>query len=393
MPQPMSSPRANGLLLCAPAPVSRSAGGWLLDIKFIEGMQLHAAQWDGPLTCVLWENDLPNPYGRDIQAETLDFRLIVLPKGAPLPDIDGIGMGFLAADMVQFPTLAAELHRKGIPFVASLEYTLQTRMEILRLDRGLSPLRRLRRMIWQLGYERRLRRGLQLAAGVQFNGWPAMAAYQHLTPSPYLYLDNRMSADLMATPAEEAARCARLLQGAPLRLIHSGRLEPMKGAQDLLPVMRALQRENIPATLDIYGSGSLVPELRAGLAEFGGQVRLHDPVDFRSELVPVNRQSADIFLSCHRQSDPSCSYIEAMGCGLSVAGYDNHMWQALQADSASGVLAPMGQPEALAAQLAAWHRDRHALVASGTAAAAYARQHDFEREFTGRMQHLAACVR
>lgn len=355
-------------------------------------MQLHAAQWDGPLTCVLWENDLPNPFGREIGAESLDFQLIVLPKGAPLPEIAGIGMGYLAADMVQFPQIAADLKARGIPFVASLEYTLQTRMEIIRLDASLSLLRRLRRMVWQAGYERRLRRGLRQAAGVQFNGWPAKAAYQHLTPRPHLYLDNRMSADLMVTPAEEASRSTYLREAAPLRLIHSGRLEPMKGAQDLLPVMRALARENVPATLDIYGGGSLAGELRAGLAEFNGQVRLHDPVDFRTVLVPANRSEADIFLSCHRQSDPSCSYIEAMGCGLSVAGYDNQMWQALQAASNSGAIAPLGQPEALAARIAAWHRDRAALDLSCKTAADYAREHDFEREFTGRMQHLAACA-
>ena len=43
---------------------------------------------------------------------------------------------------------------------------------------------------------------------------------------------------------------------------------------------------------------------------------------FESELVPWMRQEADIFLSCHRQDDPSCAYLEAMGCGLPVLGYE-----------------------------------------------------------------------
>ena len=42
-------------------------------------------------------------------------------------------------------------------------------------------------------------------------------------------------------------------------------------------------------------------------------------VDFETELVPFTRQNADIFLGCHRQSDPSCTYLEAMGCGVAVA--------------------------------------------------------------------------
>lgn len=380
------------LLICAPAPVQQVGENWLLDVKFVEGMKRHQNDWQGPVHCVLWETQSSIPFGKPYTLAELGFGLSVLPAGSLPSDLPAAAVAFLSADMVEFSHLTRYFAARQIPIVASLEYTLETRMQILRLEPSLSLLRRLRRMLWQLNHERKLRRNLAKAAGVQFNGWPSYAAYAHLTPRPHLYLDNRMERDMMATPSDMQNRAASLRSGAPLRLIHSGRLEPMKGAQDLLLVMRALAKRKVDATLDIYGTGSLAQTIRASLTDFDGKVRLHDPVDFRTQLVPINRSTADVFLSCHRQSDPSCSYIEAMGCGLAVAGYDNQMWSALHKASAGGLLAPLGQPDALAAALTQWHQSREPLIRASQAALDYAKSHCFEAEFDGRIQHLRQCA-
>lgn len=380
------------LLICAPAPVHRAGENWRLDVKFVEGMRRHQRDWGGPVHCLLWETQESIPFGQKYAAKDLGFGLTVLPAGQSPTFLPDAAVAFLSADMVEFGNLTELFSARQIPVVASLEYTLDTRMQILRLDPQISGLRKMRRMLWQLNHERKLRRGLTKAAGVQFNGWPSYAAYKHLTARPHLYLDNRMEQSMTATQANMETRAARLRSGAPLRLIHSGRLEPMKGAQDLLPVMRSLAQNKIEATLDIYGTGSAAPSIRASLAEFGGKVRLHDPVDFRTELVPIKRTAADIFLSCHRQSDPSCSYIEAMGCGLAVAGYDNQMWAALHKSSGGGLIAPLGRPEALAVAIAQWHRDREQLISAMEAAWEYAKAHSFEVEFAGRIQHLRQCA-
>ena len=166
----------------------------------------------------------------------------------------------------------------------------------------------------------------------------------------------------------------------------------MKGAQDLLPVMTALRALGVRATLDIYGAGSFEGSLREGLAQFGGDVRLHGSVDFETALVPISRTEADVFLSCHRQSDPSCTYLEAMGCGLAMAGYGNRMWARLAGEAGQPAPAPMGQPRALAARIAAWDRDRASLIAAAEGGWRFAMAHDFDREFAGRMAHLAACT-
>lgn len=382
------------LVICAPAPVIGTEGGVRLDIKFVEGMRLHARDWQGPVRCVLWRGAPAIPFGDTFRPETLGFELVVLDDGAPLPEsaLTGAAVAMISADQTGLEPAMAAANAQGVPVVVGIEYTLETRLQINRLDREIGALRKLRRAQWLKGHEKRVRKALSAATGVQFNGYPALAAYGALTAKPLLYLDNRMDATMMATPDDMAARAERLRSGAPLRLIHSGRLEPMKGAQDLLPVMRALQGLGIDATLDIYGAGSLVAEIEAGLGAFGGRVRLHGPVEFATELVPISRTQADVFLSCHRQSDPSCTYIEAMGCGLALAGYDNAMWSALSAKSGAGQVAPLGDATALAHKIADWSSDREALISAAETGLAFARAHDFHAEFARRMDHLRACA-
>ncbi|WP_323040299.1 glycosyltransferase [Gemmobacter sp.] len=379
-----------GLLILATAPVLEHAGMLRLDVKFVEGMRAHCAHWPGPVRCILRRGADGIPFGASYQPADLGFELRILDPGQPVgpEDMAGIATIFAAADDADTLALVPLARDHGASLVYSLEYTLDTRLRIVWLDQGRSLPRKLWSMLWNLRQEYRRRRALRSADGVQANGYPALDAYAGLNRNTMMYIDGRMTPALMATPDEMAARTARLMSGAPLRLIHSGRLEPMKGAQDLLPVMAELRRIGVAATLDIYGAGRLRDSIAGGLADFDGQVRLHDPVDFESALVPASRTGADIFLSCHRQSDPSCTYIEAMGCGLAVAGYDNRMWARLAADSGAGLVAPMGNATALAARIAAWDKDRKALASACRIGLQFAADHDFPGEFKARMDHL-----
>lgn len=390
----MSATR-NSLLMITTAPVIENAGMLRLDVKFLEGMRAHVADWPGPLRCVLRRGAASVPFGVEIRPADLGFELILLDPAEALGAgaFEGVGLVLAAADDAEALSLVPLARAAAAKLVYSLEYTLETRLRIAALDRDRGPARKAWSMLWNLWQERRRRAALRGADALQANGYPVFDAYRRIQPNRHLYIDGRMRAEMLATPAEMAARAARLRAGAPLRLIHSGRLETMKGAQDLLPVMAGLGRLGVPATLDIYGAGALEAELRAGLAPFEGRVRLHRPVDFETELVPISRTNADVFLSCHRQSDPSCSYIEAMGCGLAVAGYDNRMWARLSVESRSGAVAPLGRPEALAMRIAHWHRDREALIQSAEAGLDFARAHDFPTEFKARMDHLASVLR
>ncbi|MBL9054710.1 MAG: glycosyltransferase [Rhodobacteraceae bacterium] len=389
----MTRPR---LLMIAPAPAAQLPDGRLrLDDKFVEGMRLHAALWDGPVECLLWQGGAI-PFGSDHAPGDLGFGLRLLPPGAAITAADLAGAAVIAAsaDMHQTLGLAPLARAAGARLCYVVEYTLQTRLAILRLDPGLSAPRRLRSALWHLMQERRRRAAFRAADALQVNGYPAEAAYAGLNRNCLLYLDGRMKTAMLAPPAAMAARAAHLTGGGPLRLVHSGRLEPLKGAQDLVPVVRALQARGVDFTLDIFGAGSLAPAIAQGIAEAGlsARVRLHDPLPFESGLVPWVTAHADLFLSCHRQADPSCSYLESMGCGVPVLGYDNAMWRRLAQVSGAGWVRPMARPAALAEAVADLAKDRANLIAAATRARAFAAAHDFETEFARRMAHLAGLI-
>lgn len=183
-----------------------------------------------------------------------------------------------------------------------------------------------------------------------------------------------------------------LLGGAPLRLLHSGRLEHMKGSHDLIPIARQLVLKGVDFTLDVFGTGSLESEIQKDIAQHGLQdrVRLRGAVDFETELVPFAKKNSHIYLSCHRQSDPSCSYIENMGCGLAVIGYSNRMWAALCSASKAGWVAPLGNTDALADAITEAAQDRELTAAVCQTAREFAEHHSFENEFQNRVNHMSA---
>ncbi|GAB1480178.1 hypothetical protein MASR2M74_27530 [Paracoccaceae bacterium] len=389
----MTRPR---LLMIAPAPAQPLPENRLrLDEKFVEGMRLHAALWDGPVDCLLWQGGAI-PFGVELAAEELGFGMRLLPPGAGVgaADIAGAAVIAASADMHQTLGLAPLARAAGAKLCYVVEYTLATRLAILRLEPGLSRTRRLRSAFWHLLQERRRRAAFRAADALQVNGYPAEAAYARLNRDCLLYLDGRLRAEMLAPPAAMAARAAHLAGGGPFRLVHSGRLEPLKGAQDLMPVVRTLQAQGVDYTLDIFGAGSLAPTIAREIAGegLGGRVRLHDPLPFETGLVPWVTAHADLFLSCHRQADPSCTYLESMGCGVPVLGYDNAMWRRLAEVSGAGWVRPMAQPDALAEAIAGLARDRQKVITAATRARAFAAAHDFESEFGRRMTHLAGLL-
>lgn len=384
-----------GLVIYASAPVLDEGDTLRLDGKFVAGMAEHCALWPGPVRCLLRTGATDIPFGAASHAPAdLPFEPVLLAPDEPLgpQHVAGAAAVFATADMAEALHLPGLARAAGAKLVYTLEYTIGTRLQIVRLDRSRSLPRRLWSAGWNLRQELRRRRAIRAADGLQANGYAAYEDYAGLNPRSMLYLDGRMTPDLLATEAEMAARRARLVAGAPLRLIHSGRLEPLKGAQDLVPVMAALRAAGASATLDVYGVGSLGESIaaEARAAGLGEALRLHGAVDFETELVPLTRAGADVFLSCHRQSDPSCTYVEAMGCGVTVAGYDNRMWAPMAAGAGAGAVAPLGDAAALAARIVALDRDRAGLAAACERSLAFARDHDFPTEFRRRMDHLKA---
>ena len=360
-----------------------------LDRKAVEGLQAYARLWPGPVRCAM----------RAGQRHDIAFGSLYRPQDLPV-EIRVIGQDALAEpglfDDAAVIMAAGDIHvdfalagAVSAPLVYIIEYTLATRLRINRLYNGLS-VQMAKSGVWTIGMERRRRRAFARSQGLQCNGTPAFNAYRRLTPAPLLYLDTRTS-DAKQIGAEALAEKHRQMRaGGPLRIAFSGRLERMKGADHLLPVADALVRAGLDFTLDVYGDG----DLRAGMAAriaatgLGSRVTLHGPVPFEEALIPAMIARTDLFLCCHRQSDPSCTYMETLSCGVPIVGYNNAAFRGITRLGEIGLRVPMDSVDGAAAAIISLSNDRARLVALSTNAAALGREHSFEREFERRIDHL-----
>ncbi len=113
------------------------------------------------------------------------------------------------------------------------------------------------------------------------------------------------------------ARTARA--AGPLRVMVAGRLEPQKGV-DLLPaiVARAASLGHPPAELNIYGSGSLQPDLEGWAAQGvpGWTINLLAPTPHLRELMAQH----DLLLMPSRFEGLALVAAEALMAGLPVIG-------------------------------------------------------------------------
>jgi len=386
------------MLMLAPAPVVEKDQGYVLDAKFLEGMKLQGSLWPGDYDCLMRKGATDIPFGaRLYDPRTSGFKLHLLEEDeAVRPEhLRGYDIIFCSADDEQnfgIPDLARSV---GAKVATTLEYNLDTRLRIAFLDRDRSLPRRLYSAARLVVQEIRRRKFLSKMDGMQANGYPAYEICRKFDPNTLLFLDNRMTADLLVTPEEMGQRRQRLLGRAPLQLVYTGRLEKMKGAQDLVPLASELRALQVPFLLRIFGTGSLAGQIaddinRLGLSE---SVQLLDPLDFSTELVPYLRSNCDIFVCCHRQSDPSCTYIENMGCGLSVIGYGNDMWADLQKESQAGWVSSAGQIKEMAAAIAGIEPCRDEIYRKCEQGAEFSRQNSFEALSRARMEHLEKLVR
>ncbi len=184
------------------------------------------------------------------------------------------------------------------------------------------------------------------------------------------------------------------MSGGPLRLLYSGRLAPMKGADHLVRVASKLRSLHVPFELTICGDGPLEPQIRADITRLRLEdcVKLTGVIDFETELTPLTKHQADLFVCCHRQGDPSCTYVDVMSCGVAFVGYDNEALQGIVRHSAAGWMVPMDRTDRLAEKIAELSANCAEIVNAARKSLEFARKHSFEQTFRRRIEHLKACA-
>jgi colanic acid/amylovoran biosynthesis glycosyltransferase len=375
-------------------------GRFVIDRKFHLGMQKYVESISAPLLTIHPEGDAGQKVMDAVQipVEDLGYQVMTVKldgAGQPLPQEQARMREAIAKSKLVtcyglgVPQMA---RAAGVPYVMVLEYDLRTQLTVTTAPVK-SPLRkavRSARCIWR--YVTDDTPSMRHAHSLHCNGYPIYEATERLNPQRLLYLDSRMSSDLVIGADELAQRLQRRGSGGPLRLLFSGRYEPLKGAVDAVKVAAECLRRGMDVEMHTYGQGSQRDEMRriAELPANRGRIHVHDAIPY-PELVERSK-GFDVFVCCHIQGDPSCTYLESFGGGLPIVGYANRMWRGLQATSKAGFSSPMKQPERVADDVMKLAGDKALLERMSTQAREFALAHSYEHEFERRTKALNAAL-
>ena len=230
----------------------------------------------------------------------------------------------------------------------------------------------------------------QHAHSVHCNGYPMYNQTKYLNDNCLLYLDSRMTENLVINSDRLEARLEGFAKGRKARLIYSGRYEAIKGTLDVVEVGIELNRRGVRFELDLFGKGAQAEEMRRRVEKSGGadNIRVNDAIPY-PELIERSHES-DLFVCCHVQDDPSCTYLEASGSGLAIAGYNNRMWKSFARFANNGVVTTRKRPKDLANEIEKLLSDRQKLIDFSRQSREFALAHTFEKEFGSRIKALEA---
>jgi colanic acid/amylovoran biosynthesis glycosyltransferase len=363
--------------------------------KFLAGVAEHQRLWPGPVQVIMEPaaNLSDNLDNVEIKLTDLPFDLFLMsPTDPRIKNIlQGASLVLLILYQRHF-RLAAVCKILNVPAIYISEYSLNTRMQIVDVSTS-NLLKRYAKLALEAFREIQARKTVSSTAGLQCNGTPTYDAYCALSPSPMLFFDTRIVDAKLPDQQTLERRFLNRRRGGKLRLAFSGRLIQMKGVDHLPAIANALHKRGCLFGLSICGSGILEKQMRQevdklGLAEL---VKFRGNLDFETELVPFIRDDVDLFVCCHRQGDPSCTYMETMSCGVPIIGYANEALTGLVAKSSVGWTTPLDDPDALAARIASLSSDE--IETQSIEALQFARAHTLEKEFERRMAHAREVAR
>jgi colanic acid/amylovoran biosynthesis glycosyltransferase len=369
----------------AAADVWRDGPRYVFDRKFYDGMQLYAALWPGHLHCVAWEAIGPRPdFGLVTKAVSeLPFGISVLKNGSPL-SLKGIERPSLIIacpeDQRQFPV--SDLS-ESTPYIVDIEHTLRMRRDMVAQETR-NPIRRFLRLRRLDAVDKKKREVIRNASGMASNGLAAFHEYERDAKASICFFDTRATREMQISAAALAHKQRTILEGESIRLVFSGRLIGIKGIDALLKTAHLLTQQGTPFTLDIYGSGEMEREVNYA-AQNCSAIKLHGAVGFETVLMPKLKTEADLFVCCHRQGDPSCTYLETFAAGVPMVGFANESLAPLSVISKAALTVPMNEIRGLADLITRLHHDRQRIVAMSQAAADFSRAHAFEDEFKRRV--------
>lgn len=392
MPDKTSLARTNTLMLCPAVGIWQIGNEFHFDRKFYDGVLAYTNYWPGSFRLAIrLATSHPPEFGLvQFIADEFPAKVAVIGSDEVIDSrfLDGVDIVLASGDSFNNFHLAALCKRRGIKCVYGIEYTLETRLQIAAMNDS-SVWRRFKTIAWLMLKERKRLQAFRLSDGLQANGVPAYDAYASLVPNALLYFDTRNTASMGITDTKLSTRLSCLDEQAPLRLGFSGRLTKIKGADHLIEIAHQLKKRQIPFSFDIFGAGDLLPQMQKKTEEYDlvSSVRLRGAVDFASELVPFIKSDLDLFVCCHRQGDPSCTYLETYACGVPIVGYNNRAHQGILARHDVGWSVEMNDVKGMVDLIARLNNQRDEIKTKALNAVRFAREHTFEATFQRRIDH------
>ena len=373
-------------------PAQITDGMLVIDRKGLQGMQRYVEEIDAPITAVharlLPKEQMMDPVR--VPLATLPYRVEVVDTDAvwrlaphELPRV----RRWIAVSTLVYhgafnvgPLCAAI----GVPEALVAEFDVRSTVKSATLEAP-NPVVKLVRGARALRDHLALLPSFRRALSVHCNGYPVYDELASVSSRRLLFLDSRMTEDLIIDEAQLEQRLATRPRQR-LRLLYSGRYEAMKGALDAVRLGLACIDRGMDIELHLYGQGRQADAMRRLAAAAGNRIQVHGAVSY-PQLVALSRDF-DVFVCCHVQNDPSCTYLESFGSGLPIVGYANRMWRGLRRASLAGMQGPLGRIDALADALQRYLDDPDLLAHHARAARRFALEHSFEREFTKRTDDL-----
>lgn len=367
-------------------------GQFLVDRKFHDGLSFMVTQMGERITTVnpRWTKRLPIMDMVRIPMEQLPYN-VLLVDFAGNGELTSQSRSALEQEIARARLVIGQsfgsgeiARRLNVPYVALVEYDLATQL-VVGTAQLTNPFHKWARSLRiMLDYFTRQVHDLKGAAAVHCNGYPIYHASRPLSDNRLLYLDSRLLSSSVIAPSQLETRLL-LSATRPLRLLYSGRFAPMKGVIDVVKAVIECQRNGVDVELSLFGQGDDRGKIEAliGEAPRPHKIQVHEPVEF-AVLMNIAKEH-DAFVCCHVQSDPSCSYVESMGAGLPIVGYDNRMWMELQRQSEAGLVVRMHDIGALVEAIALLAQDHDLLAVLSRKARKFAAAHCFEAETNKRI--------
>lgn len=397
------------LLLVIPRVLAESPDGILVDEHFGHNLRAYLADFDeATVACPAMPADSPNMVPLSSIPGSENCRTIILPE--PYREDRYLRLRGRISRL-----LRAEIERADYLLIsphASFEWsTLATRVAIAmgrdynmegdwnlqdvvrsQLQEMRYGLQRIRKSLWHLSHQRVYFDSMRHSRLSLLQGAAVFDAYKDIAPNPHKVLNVQVTEADRLPDTAYAAKLEKVRSGAPLSILYTGRVIPMKGPEDWQKALAHAFANGLRGEATWYGDGDLIEPMRRGAVDRGiaGRVAYAGNVD-RGEVFAQMRE-ADLFLFCHLTDESPRCLVESITAATPIVGFASLYACDLVAEHGGGAFVDTGDWRALGDLLVALDQDRERLAGLIEGARASSRLYDREQAIQQRIrlmrQHL-----